>query len=404
VKNANRLFDRNDFDLIYARYFKDIIAAGSGVADPSGWARTEAETHVQLPSSARLNDLSSYIIDNRKLIAPQKEQLVSILGAWDRQQYAFDEITVTPSISSASFAVLLLLRDQGIKTIFVETPGYYVTEEQAASIGMRIRRIPTYHCSGYRVDRGYIRSTANSPVAVWLTQPRFALGLNQRSDDAVSLLQCLRKRDFLVIDETADQHWPTSLSVLKIEQENSNLIRIRGYMKPLGLNGLRLAFIIHPARYRSLLQEFQWIVGAALDYYSLSAAVQIASDPALFQSMLFAARNRILAIYRRLCMLAHGTGISLSVMENGYLGSAIVDWGGVSGTYASKRRFLLEYCKALKLPVTLGSAMLFARDPSREHVRLNYFMSPRDLEFCIKSLVQLRKVMTSNTINPAISE
>ena len=391
--NVNQVFDRNDFDIIYAKYFEDIIANGSAVADPSGWAQTETEVRTYLPPSPAPSSLSSYIIDNRLHIASQKEVLISLLQKWDCQKYEFDEITITPSISSASFAVLLMLRRNGVRTVFFETPAYYVTIEQAASIGIRICRIPTYYSDQYAWDPARLHRRSRSPVAVWLTQPRFALGLDQRHEHIVSLLQYTKSNDFIIIDETADQRWPTSLSNVKLHQGPSNIIKIRGYTKPLGLNGLRLSFIIHSAGHRSALQELQWTVGAALDYYSLAAAVQIASDPALFRSMLSAARNRILATYRRLSVLAFGKGIGLSAMENGYLGSATVDWSPGRGTYANKRQSLLEHCREWKLPVTLGSAMLFAHDPLREHVRLNYFMSTLDLEFCIQRLAQFRAAM-----------
>jgi len=81
----------------------------------------------------------------------------------------------------------------------------------------------------------------------------------------------------------------------------------------------------------------------------------------------------------------------LSTMENGYLGSVILDWTTSRRTYAENRRSLLEHCSRLRLPVTLSSAMLFAHDPLYEHVRINYFMPGRDLELGIMTLMQFQR-------------
>jgi len=277
MANGRKAFRRNDFDYIYAKYFEKIVASGSAVADPSGWAQTETEVNIRLPPPPTSQTLSNYVIDNRKLIAPQKEVLISLLEKWDHQSYAFDEITITPSISTASLAVLLLLRSKGVDKILFETPAYYATVEQAAAIGIRTSLIPTYHRDQYTWNPTSLRRPKRGPTAIWLTQPRFALGLNQRREHVEAAFYRLGMGDFLVVDETADQLWPTSLSSIRLAQGLPSLIKIRGYAKPLGLNGLRLSFVIHSAMYRSALRDSLWVAGAALDYYSLAAAVQIAS-------------------------------------------------------------------------------------------------------------------------------
>jgi histidinol-phosphate/aromatic aminotransferase/cobyric acid decarboxylase-like protein len=386
------VFARNDYNFLYARYFDDLATSGTVVADPSGWARPETEASIDLSPEKASNALSDYLIDNRKLIAPQKNVLLTLLGQWDLCQYEFSEVTITPSISAASLAVLLLLRNRGIKTVFFETPAYYATIDQATSISLQAVKIPSYHEQSYDWDLTILDQRRRNAIAVWLTQPRFALGQNQSLQRASSILSFLKSRDFLVIDETADQMWPTVLSTLRAGAQNPRLIKIRGFMKPLGLNALRMAFVIHGAQWRPLLQEFQWTVGAALDHYSLAAAVQIATAPLLFSSMLSASRARITSLRRRLGTLTVGSLISLSEMENGYLGSAFLDWNDLPGTYATKRRMLLEACRSMKMPVTLSSAMLFAHDTHRERVRINYFMPANDLEYCVNNLTKLTRM------------
>jgi histidinol-phosphate/aromatic aminotransferase/cobyric acid decarboxylase-like protein len=377
-------FDPNDFDEIYAAYFEDLIAADAIRADPSGWARTETNVEIPAISPVPREELAHYVTDNRRLIGPEKEVLVGLLSGWDRRGYGFDEVTLTPSISTASLAVLFLLRAEGVKTVVFETPGYYATMDQADALGLRIVLVPTRHDSGYRWTPASFISRMNGTSALWLTQPRYALGFDQAVPGVVELLDALKPTDFLVVDETADQAWPTALSAIEAGVRNSNLIKIRGYMKPLGLNALRLAFVLHSAKWRPQFQELQWLVGAALDRYSLASAVQMAQDPELFRSMLSAARTRVISLRRRLLAFSAGMPMAVSTMENGYLGTLRLDWGGIDD--GSRRMALLEFCRDRKMPVTLGAAMRFARDSFREHVRLNFFMPGTELDYCAAAL------------------
>lgn len=389
-----RLFDKNDYNSIYTRYFEDLVRSNSIVADPSGWARPETEVRIDLSIPMASALLSHYLVDNRTLIVRQKELLIALLNEWDTEHYQLDEVTITPSISTASLAIFLLLRAKGVKSVFFETPAYFATLEQARSVDLRCVRVPSYHDHSYRCDLTALRQRGRGPIAVWLTQPQFALGQNQSHEQIASIRTLLKCHDFLIIEETADQKWPTELSYLSVRARNLNIIKIRGYMKPLGLNALRIAFIIHAARWRPSLQELQWTVGAGLDYYSLAAAVQIAAKPRVFRSMLLAARERILSLHRRLALLSAGSLLGLSRMENGYLGSAFLEWAELPGTYATKRRTLLKACRSLRMPVTLSSAMIFARDPVRERIRLNYFMSERELEYCVINLANFMRRTT----------
>jgi aspartate/methionine/tyrosine aminotransferase len=379
-----KYFNTNDYNIIYDRYFRELIASGQVLADPSGWAHSETEISIETLNVVKPETLADYLIDNRNLVAAQKQTLLSLLKRWDNTEYDFDDVTVVPSISTASLAVLMLLANQRVNTLYFETPGYYVTLDQASSVGMRFRMIPTYRERGYEFDIKTVCKNRRGPIAVWLTQPRFALGQNQKVSQITSILSHLDSRDFLVIDETADQAWPSTLSQFKTSTIDLNIIKIRGYMKPLGLNALRTAFIIHASRWRHAIQELQWTVGAALDYYSLASAVNIASDASLFCAMLNASRNRVERLHRELSALIYDSPLSLSPMENGYLGALILDWGIRSSQKG--REHLLEECRSWRMPVTLGSAMLFAREPRLEHIRLNYFMPGRDLEFCAQRI------------------
>ena len=274
----------------------------------------------------------------------------------------------------------------GTTRILFETPAYYATIEQAHALGIKTQLLATHFDDGYRWEPTAMAAAAGPNCACWLTQPRYALGDNQRPADIVDLLHALPSGSSVVVDETSDQNWPSVLGQIHVRDTAAPLIKIRGLVKLLGLNGLRLAAIIHPVSDRAAFQELQWLVGGALDAYSLAAGMQLAEVDDLYPSMLAAARSSIARRRRRLGITALRAPIRLSSMDNGYLGTMELEWTNGDGGGASERRRLLEFCRNEKMPVTLGSAMLFTRDRRRERVRLNYFMPLSELEYSVRAL------------------
>jgi hypothetical protein len=86
-----------------------------------------------------------------------------------------------------------------------------------------------------------------------------------------------------------------------------------------------------------------------------------------------------------------GTWMSISATTPSAIASAILPTPENSEGASSFRRpdeaqgRAVAYCRVCRMPVTVSSAMLFARDTSRQHVRLNYFMPARDLEYCVRA-------------------
>jgi DNA-binding transcriptional MocR family regulator len=381
-------FEENTFDQIYATYFEDLIAEKRLAADPSGWARTEPGAHVDLRAPMPPQLLGHYIVDNRKLIAPQKETLRALFSAWDACDYGMDDVTLVPSISAASLAVLMLLRAQNVRCVVFESPAYYAVMDQAEAFGLETKLIATYSSDEYRWQASTWSAKTRGACAFWLTQPRYALGINQNVTDVEALFADMQDDQFLIIDETADQCWPSIMSGFRTGL-HQRLIKIRGVMKPLGLNGLRLASIMHAPVWRRKFQEYLWLVGAVLDRYSLIAGAEIAQTPQLFSTLLQSARQKVASARRSLTTAALGAPLVVSPMENGYLGVVEIDWRGARAR--PTRSDLLSYCREIRMPVTLGPAMIFARDEWRERVRLNYFMPRRDLDYCIARLSEFAK-------------
>ncbi len=368
------LFRRIDLDEIYYDYFDKVWSSGEIYADPSGWRDTYAAAAPMLPEvEIRKEDLGRYYLDEGTNLAGIKEPILELISTWENRTVTWPEVTLYSSVSVASAAVLVTLRRLGISLVLFETPAYAVTVNQARALGFTVKLIPTYF-SGNFSFRLCEKIENNTPsFALWLTHPRTSLGYNQELTALEQHLSVLRAADYLIVDEATEQLFPSMLSPLADYPRAEQILRIRGLLKGLGLNGLRLACVLHDASLRESLESAQEILGASLDLYSLRAAARLGHQPQLFFTMLAAANRQVVKLRTTAEGLAAGSWARVTKVVNGYMGAALVDLSILQGDYDEKRRRLLAYCRDHEMPVILGASLLFAFDPGWEQVRLNYF-------------------------------
>ncbi len=372
-RQRNR-FRPSDFDAVYYNHFKEIWDSGDIYADPSGWRDTEAAAAGLLPSiQIEKAALGRYYLDEGDTIDPLKEQIIKLIESWEQRPFDLDELTLYNSVSTATAAVLIALKRLGLSTIVFETPAYGVTVNQAKQAGYKIVMVPTYYENGFVSGVELYTSKRQSPFAVWLTQPRMSLGFDQKKQFIHQLLEQLSASDFLVIDEATEQHFPSLLSSIHQTSKARQVLRIRGLLKPLGLNGLRIAAVLHSAFLREHLEGAQEVIGASLDLYSLEMAAALAQRKELFISMLSVANTQVQTLRKKAEVLALGSKISVGRLVNGYMGTTFVNLQGGKKRYEQNRRDLLNHCCSRRMPVILGSSMFFALDPEWEQIRFNYF-------------------------------
>jgi hypothetical protein len=200
-----------------------------------------------------------------------------------------------------------------------------------------------------------------------------SLGLDQEEASVRELLNGLASEEYLVVDEATEQKCPSVLSALCETYNSERLLRIRGLLKPLGLNGLRLAGVLHHSSLRESLENAQDVTGASLDLYSLAMGAELGRRKKLFFSMLSVANKQVTTLRRKAELLTSGSGVVLSRLVNGYMGSAFVPFRGGTRRYRQNRNELIAYCRECRMPVILGASMFYAFDPEWEQVRLNYF-------------------------------
>ncbi|HYX50970.1 MAG TPA: aminotransferase class I/II-fold pyridoxal phosphate-dependent enzyme [Ktedonobacteraceae bacterium] len=369
-KRPPTLFRRNDFDPVYYDFFEKIWDGGDVYADPSGWRDTETSAADLLPTvHMDKAALGRYYLDEDTTLGNLKERILELLNSWEQRSLHWEEVTLYNSASTATAAVLIALKRLGARTVVFETPAYAVTINQAKQSSYKVVLSPTYYRDSFGLDIDRTLQRRVHPVVFWLTQPRMSLGFDQDVRHVKNLLSHLSSRDFLVVDEATEQRCPSVLHDLRSAQ----VLRIRGILKPMGLNGLRLACVLHSRELRVCLENAQNVLGASLDLYSLQTAAELAVKKELFFTMLSVANNQVTNLRKKAEALALGSSVRVSRLVNGYMGSVFVPLKGGKSKYAHNRKELLDYCRERRMPVILGSSMLYAFDPAWEQVRFNYF-------------------------------
>lgn len=365
-------FTDHRFATFNLREFERLRASGTLVADPSGWSDTYTVAAALVPdvSPPSKAELGRYYLDEGDALGARKDAVVNLVSAWEARNVTSEEVTLAHSVSEASLLLLICLRARGVRMIVFETPCYAVTINQAQHLGFHTTGIPTYRSEEFILQFSRDHDAPREPIALWLTQPRMSLGIDQAPDMVAKLLTELQDVDFLVVDEATERRFP---SVLRELHGDPRLVRIRGFVKGLGLNGVRLSFLLHHANLREPLELAHEVSGGSLDVFSLHFVAALGQDTERFRALCAAVDAQISDLQQAAAALTSGTRVATSNLANGYIGCAFVE---LAGPYQKARNALLSYCHGRGVPILCGAAMRFATDQRYEPVRLNYFNKP----------------------------
>jgi aspartate/methionine/tyrosine aminotransferase len=383
--NKKEVFLPDDFFKIDNRYFKKLRETKDIKADPSYWFDSESPVCNILSNK----NVQKYRIDFNSGLKDEKFILIDAISKWDDQKYNYNNITVCSSATSASFIVLGFLQNK-VDSIIFETPAYYASIIQAKKLGFRVQYIPTYFSDNFQIEETSIKfiKSAKTAKAIWVSQPRFGIGINQNKDLLSNVLKCLTDKDFLIIDEATEQLFPAFLNEFNFRYRK-NIIKLRSFLKPTGLNGPRLSYILHDTGYRISVQSYLELVQGAIDCFSLEYTCKLLQNITYFQEMLIISNKYVKNIARKIELITRGTVIVNIPLENGYIGSVAIKLYNEGNFLKERNRFLL-YCNKVKVPVILGSAMYFAIDNTFEFIRINYFNSEFNITNGIHLLLKFR--------------
>ena len=375
VERDHPFFEQDEYTAINTRYFAELRRNNRVAIDPSGWIETFSNAaNMVFPPSSNLSR-SRYYMDEGDALGHLRPILHKLLEDWDG--FAFDSacFTACPSVGMASLLTMAVLRRKGVRRIVFETPCYFAAILQAEWLGFDVVLIPTYRRDGYRRPTDYERPTIhNLPSAWWLTHPRVTLGFDQETEALQSLIKTAGFKDYVVIDEALDQSFPSQFGGLhRSWPEAQRLIRLKGFGKSLGLNGYRLAFILHAAELRADMIDCLETFAGGIDAHSLEAACSIVTKPEHFRAMLHTAKTQAVTLKAAAEKVVAGSGVVINPLVNGYLGSAVVDLKALGSDQSTRRHQFLLGCQRRCMPVIIGPSMHFASDPPTEAVRLNLF-------------------------------
>ncbi len=387
MKYGTNLFDKDDYEKNHNKYFKELREKNSMVSDISGWMNTSSNALSYLNSND--NKLNRYYIDVGENIA-DKKIIVDLISMWDDTIYNNNEITLCHSITSGLLVILATLKEKGVKTVIFETPAYFATISQAQSLGFEVEKVPSYFHNNfeYTIRHNFIKK--KSPCCIIVTQPKMSIGLNQKYEFIKDLYSQLSENDYLIIDEATEQTFPSRLNKLNVKKLK-NIIKIRGLMKPAGINGIRLSFICHHESLRRRIQANIENFQGALDYNSLCLGIDIAKNVELYKLLLSTSNQQVINLRLKVEAACLGTFITPSKLENGYVGLLALNFSSINLNYDDQqKKRLLEYCRVHRVPVILGASMKIASHTSYEFVRINYFMTEHSILTGIDILSKFR--------------
>jgi len=387
-------FEPDEYTLINKRYFASLRRSGRVQMDPSGWIETLSEAaKIELPLSRQL-PLGRYYMDEGNALGDIRTSLLRLLGIWEGVTLEPTSFTACPSVGIASLLTMAVLRRKGVRRILFESPCYFAAILQAEWLGFEVVLIPTYRRDNYRRPSRYEQPIRAKPSVWWLTHPRVTLGFNQEIETTRALVEKLNSRDYVVIDEALDQSFPSQFGRFNQTDFKHKVIRLKGFGKPLGLNGYRLAFILHAAELRPDMVDCLETFAGGIDVHSLEAACAVAQNPQYFRTMMQVANQQVVALCSAAEKMTVNSAVAINPLVNGYLGSAIVNLSGLGQNHAARRHRFLSKCKQRGMPVIIGPSMHFASDPPNEAVRLNFF-SRR--EHILRSVVALAEIAAGAT-------
>ena len=369
------LYAPDDYEAVNELYFRDILAERTWAALPAGWHNPESAAARSFPlQSIGTEQAMRYSLDEGAALGALKHEALRVLSGWESRLLDWNEVTLSPSVSTANLVVLSALREHGIRRVVFETPAYFSTLLQAELLHLEIRRVASDRSHNFQppIER-IVEALGQEPCAIWLTQPKFGVGSNQPLAHLQDLRAVLRENDVLVLDEAADQTYPSLTSSLGAP--DCQLIRTRGLLKGIGLNGLRVAAILHSGSWRAAMEFALEPAGGSLDRYGLENFAALAASSNAFQTLLSAANAQVTRLRKELDVRTLGSGLTPSALVNGYIGALFMDFTQLPGAYEDKRKALLEHCRQERMPVVLGASVGFAHDPSWEAIRINYFTS-----------------------------
>lgn len=308
-----------------------------------------------------------------------RQQIVDIIDS----KRAFGDIdinniTLAPSITSASMNVLLALSQIGVTSIGLATPCYYATKFQIERVGLQPVLLPTYRSQNFDLSLSNDLSTFD---VLWITHPIISLTKDFGLNALPAWFEQNRsgKRKIIVVDEAVDLKPPHVMNVEEFSKYDIEIIRLRSFFKQLSINGQRLSYIVSSKIFSKILSNETWIAHGGVDQFSLSTLGWVLENSGQYDELSGLMLSNCEREYRALHNLLTGSNISIPNYQNGYITSLEIDmraWRSYQNFgHSAAREDLIEYLLSIDVLPTLAPSMYFAHDDGVERLRLGFLGS-----------------------------
>ncbi len=391
AKSCLSFFDEDTFDEDDELFERCQKQTSRSFFDISGWRDTISPQwpileNFKFPLAGK--SFASYYSDKSPSFLEIKEILRIELCKWIEQDISNFEFTICDSVTIASMALLLALKESGINLVYFETPCFYAPYYQAIELGMQAVLIPTFLEDEFElsIDK-FVKEMPDNSI-LWIFQPRYCLGKNTSNEQIEALGARLGKNSYLVIDEATDFSYPAFLNV-PCNSNREKIIRIRSFFKATGINGIRTAAIVHPYSMKKRLENTFEIIQGGLSFPSHAMTSEIVKKNEILQLMLSEGQKLVFENYKLLDNLAFGSSIKLHVLENGYYGCGHISKPiGSAESLEDFRKRILAFCLLNGVRILTGNNWLLARNDNAIFFRINYYKSFFELSEGLQRLMR----------------
>ena len=371
----------NDYFEIKRKHYDQFVSVANVSADFSGW---EHSPDAPFPSiSARppsREDLNRYYADSARRLEDFKQPLRQLLCSWEMEKISYDEFSLLPSTTIAMTLIIAVLEERGVKKIIFDTPLYFAALENVKSRGWEVEFVKPVDVTTGRLDIERIQTLlCSDDTCLWLHQPRYSIGVDLRTEDLESIAVAFQGNRFLVIDEANDDSFPSGMRQALRNVRSEKLFRIKSLVKPFGLNGINMAFILHHGTHREDLVDNMWRLGGTLDYYSLDYIRQLATPPSFYQDLLLDIRSQLAKRRDLISDMISSENSRLLPATTGFLSAIRMRLPGNLEHGQEARNQLVGHFARHRIPVMLGAHIYMPHLPGHEHIRVNLFNSEDDI-------------------------
>lgn len=395
--SGNIYIFEDDFHSIRSKYFSDIMKNKNWHAIPGGIQDMSIPEYNSLtPINISSNDeFKGYKYDDNVNFT-YKNEIQNLLNLTENHNYNTDEFTICPSVSLGLLAAFAILKRYGINEVYFETPAYFGAVNQCRLLDIGIKFIPTLlsdnFCVKLEVLKSIINQNIDKKIAFMFSDPKFGLGIKQSQEILNFIYSLTSKNVYFLIDEAANIETDKQPHI----NNNENIIRLRGIVKGLGLNGIKVAAIFHDKKFRNDFIELLEGISGNIDTYSYKFIQSIASNAETYNLLKSEARKYIINKYTIFKQIIIRPEVILPPLDSGYIGCIGIQLPYKNNNvtpenYSEFKHRILTHAKEIKVPLVTGAALYFPYDLKYEWIRVCYFSSVDNIE---KSALSLNKIIT----------